>query len=643
MGSDSEILSSSSRSGEGASFHTASSGNTYGEAVTIQPWIFSTDVLPLSSFPSTSVLRGRHKQYSHTCKCADGDRHRNLFDAMQTVIIPHMRDQYKPLEGLKVCWDAENIWECKLPKELTGLDKRLEFKQLPNVGVAEKVLYRGTYWFRRLISSRKSGLGRNATGVLRLLAGLSSMEGPEPLNVILRKKLCVSAVNKLRSCLATIDGLLMQLTLALPEEGFNDWDTLDRITNSLVSCSIPDLFRGESGVNRITTFEKVKKIRGRIKEEGFNPIGNINNVEVPQELSFFRSILKRVEGEKTPIQIYKIMMLSQTRASGVPPRSVYFKTLAKIRDILQEEPSSETFSLFKPFLGPAMNSIHQELLASLGGNENRDRFFDSCANAAKISLSDSGEFFTKSEDGGKLEAARRVLNSFDSIQRIDLITGEFTGRPLTKEKDSQGELLFAWACNQFHDRNHVYEKNVMSTRISLVAELGKYRAVTVSHLAHAILLHVLSHVLLEYLKVIPSSESGVKAANHAWNFFKRLSHKNPSGNFLFENEEVLLFSTDWEQASDFIDHNVARAIMAGLCYSMGIPKWYAQTCTFALCAPRQVEYLDPEGKTLECFLTKRGVFMGDPVTKVILHTYHLVSRQVAKQLVNRMRKASDPS
>jgi len=560
---------------------------------------------------------------------------------MQTVIIPHMRNQNKPLEGLKVCWDADNIWECKLPREITGLNKRLAFHQLPSVGVAEQVLYKGTYWFRRLISTRKSGLGRNATGVLRLLAGLPTLEGKERLRDILKMKIQKNSVNKLRNALATIDGLLMQIVLALPEEGFNDWDTLDRIVNSLVSCSLPDLFRGEKGKNVLTTFEKVKEIRGRIKEEGFNPIGDLNKVEVPQELSFFRSMLRRAAGPQTPIMIYKVMVLSQTRASGVPPRSVYYKTLDKIREILQEEPSSETYGLFRPFIKPSIELLHQELLTSLGGNENRDRFFDSCASAAKISLSDSGEFFTKSEDGGKLEAARKVLQEIVDIEVIDLQTGLKTGRKLFKGLDSQGEVLFMWACHMFHDRRNCYEKNIMSTRISLVAELGKYRAITVSHLAHAILLHVLSHVLLDYLRVIPSSESGVKAANHAWNFFKRLSHKNPAGNFLFENEETLLFSTDWKQSTDFIDHNVGRAILACLCQIMGIPKWYAQTCTFALCAPRQVEFLDPENKVLSMFLTKRGMLMGDPVTKVVLHTYHLISRIIAKSLCARMRSVQN--
>jgi len=556
---------------------------------------------------------------------------------MQTVIGPHVRDPTQPLEGLKVCWDAENIWECKIPREISGLDKRLEFKDLPSVKEAEIVLWKGTYWFRRLCTPDRDGqkFGRNGLAMLRLLAGLQSFSGPERIDQLVKMKIHKGSVNKLRSMLAVVDGLLMQIVLSFPGTGILDWKTVDRLTHSLVSTMLPDQFR-DKGDDRLTTFEKVKKIRNGIKEQGFNPVGRFESVEVPQELSFFRYIIGKLEKKDSPYMAYQVMTLSQTRASGVPPRSVYSKTLNKIRDILQETPSPETYSLFRPFIRPSMDLMYAEVLSSLGGNENRDRFFESCVKAAKISLSDSAEFFSKSEDGGKLEAARLILKDLERVDKIDLVTGIKSGY-LVRSDSNQGEMLFMWACNMFHDRNKCYERNLMSVRISLVAELGKYRAITVSHLAHAVLLHVLSHVFLEFLRVIPSSESGVKAANHAWNFFKRLSHKNPSGNFIFDNEGFM-FSTDFEQATDFVDHDVGRSLLANLCRLFGIPKWYAETCTFALCAPRQVEYLDPEGKTLEMFLTKRGMLMGDPVTKVILHVYHLVCRVAAKQLVTRLRQ-----
>jgi len=286
---------------------------------------------------------------------------------------------------------------------------------------------------------------------------------------------------------------------------------------------------------------------------------------------------------------------------------------------------------------PSVQSVHQKVLDRLGSQSNTERFWRNCLDKAKISLSDSGEFFTNSESGGKLEAARKVLHSDYEIRETNLFDGT-KGRILQRGVDAQGELLFHWALDMFSDRERCYDRNLMSVRISLVAELGKYRAITVSHLAHAVLLHVLSHVVLEYLKGVPSSESGVGAANHAWNFFKRLSHKNPNANFLFKGEEVFLFSTDWEQATDFSDHNISQAILNCLCVVLGIPTWYRETCVFALCAPRQVEFMDPEGKTLEVFYTTRGELMGDPVVKGILHYQHLVARESAMMTIDSLAR-----
>nr|WPE03611.1 MAG: RNA-dependent RNA polymerase [Beauveria bassiana splipalmivirus 1] len=609
---------------------------SFKSALTRLPWNENTDVLSTKSFPSTSILRYK----TGTCNCGPTEAHRPLFDLCQTVIGPHCANPTNPLIGIKVCWNAENIWECKLPRSLTGMTKRVPFEKLGTIYRANMVLFKGTYWFSRLMEKDAGGAkhGRNGIAVLRLLAGLKSFSGPERIDQLVKMRLIPSAVQKLRQILATVDGLLMQLVLCFPnKEEILNWAYMDRVCNSLISCLLPDYFRDMKGdYTRLTTYEKVKSIRKSMKEYGFNPVGTHERVEVPQELSFFRGILKALGNEKSPISTYRLMTACQTRASGVPPRAVYYKTMDKIVKILKEPSSYEAVKAFGPYIRPALEKVYFQALSTLGGNENRDRFFSRCVSAAKISLSDSGEFFTKSENGGKLEAARLVLKDLEYVDHIDLVTGQKTGR-VVRTESNQGTMLFMWACNQFYDRKTVYDRNVMSVRISLVAELGKYRAITVSHLAHAVLLHVMSHVLLEFLRVIPSSESGIGAANHAWNFFKRLSHKNPSANFIFGDKDVYCFSTDWKQATDFCDHHIAQVILNNLCVLFGIPKWYRETCVFALCAPRQVETLDPESKTLEMFLTGRGELMGDPVVKVILHAYHLVCREAACRVIQKWK------
>lgn len=606
-------------------------------------WILTNDVLATSTFPSTTTLRskGHNREGRGTCSCTDGERHRDFFGFCRQIISPSMKDD-KPIPEVKVCWNAENLFECKLNTELTGCRDRLEFKSLPTVGFANSVLFKGTYWFARLMKPGKNESGkhgRNGVAVLRLLANLPTFSGKQRVDQLCKMRLHSGSVSKLRNILATVDGLLMQLVMSFPDrEHFLSWERMDQIANCMICSLLSDYFRDKDlDLTRLSTYEKVKKLRKAIKMAGFNKESDVSDIPVPRELSFFESALKFISNRKRPIDIYRVSLLCQTRAAGVPPRSVYFKSLKKIKDILVEDVDHTVYENCKGLIGPAVESVHMKVLDRIGSMSKIEKFWSQCLNAAKISLSDSGEFFSNSESGGKLEAARLVLNSTQEIWEYDLFTGTRI-RLLERGVDSQGELLFHWALGMFADRDTCYERNIMSVRISLVAELGKYRAITVSHLAHALLLHVLSHVVLEYLKAVPSSESGVGAANHAWNFFKRLSHKNPNANFLFNKGESFLFSTDWEQATDFCDHNVAQAILNRLCVTLGIPKWYRENCVFALCAPRQVEFIDPEGGTLEVFYTTRGELMGDPVVKGILHYQHLVARESSLMVIEDLRR-----
>jgi len=366
---------------------------------------------------------------------------------------------------------------------------------------------------------------------------------------------------------------------------------------------------------------------------GFNPASDMTKVMIPRELSAIRVALSLIRGE-TPLSYLQVMMMSQTRASGVPPRIVYDRTLAKTKAILQTPSSKELYELIRGPLTRASDHFYSDLLTRIGGSESRDLFFEAVVKSAKISLSDSGEFFVKSDEGGKLEASRRVLKLNPQIMEIDLHTGLETGKVLTKENSKPGERLFHWSCGKFVDRSKVYHNNSMSCRISLVAELGKYRTITVSTLQHAVLLHPFSHMGLKILEAIPSSESGIGAANHAWNFFQRLSHKNPSASFIF-NEKITtsVLSTDWESATDYCDPYIAGAMLNRLMFNLGVPKWYRETVLFALTAPRQVETLDRNGAPIEVFYTSRGVLMGDPVTKVVLHLHHLIGAKIAGLLL----------
>nr|WAK75241.1 MAG: RNA-dependent RNA polymerase [Narnaviridae sp.] len=597
-------------------------------------WDYSTHVLSTKSFPATSVLRigGRGKHGGrHTCSCSSQEEHVDLFRFLKRVLVPTFTSGYDFTPSIKVCWNAENLWECQLPRSLTGLGKRVSFYELPTLWHAQKVLMEGTYWFPRLMG-KKTDAGNSIHGkaLLRLIGGYGSYTGPEEVYQMMHRKISREGVNKLRNILATVDGLVMQIVLSFFETDFLSWQRIDQVIYCMITQLLPDYFRQDTvGVNRLSTFEKVKKLRKAVKMAGFNPQQSVADVNVPRELSFFRTICNMLGSSKSPLSMDRVMTLCQTRASGVPPRSVFLKTQRKLREVLTTPPDPTRWKAVGFYVGRGIDQLHYDILHGMSETK-RERFLSRCLASAKISLSDSGEFFTKTAEGGKLEATRKVLSSIQEVDEIDLNTGFKTGRVLNQENSTVGDMIFNWACGHFTDRAHIYETNVMSVRVSLVSELGKYRGITVSHLAHSVLLHVASHVLLEYIKEVPSSRSGVSAANHAWNFFKLLSHKNPAAEWIFGDKDCYVFSTDWEDATNYCDHTVAQGLINRLMAKLGFPTWYRQTVTFALCAPRQVEFIDDETNVLERYFTTRGVLMGDPVTKVVLHLYHIVARYAAE-------------
>jgi hypothetical protein len=570
--------------------------------------------------------------------CADHERHRSLFTVNLQFIAPAMIGRDTEVPELKVCFNAENIWECRIPREVSGLNKRVVFEKLPDVRTALRVLKRGTYWFPQLLKKKKLKSSAFGRSMARLLAGKTSPDGTEPLGLIKSMKVSTSAVHRLRSALATVDGLMMQALLAFPGNAdIQSWKRIDQIQRSGIANMVADYFR-DNDPERVTTFEKVKKVRKDLKQEIFNPVGSPKRVVVPRELSAMRVLLSLIR-EKTPLSHLQGTILSQTRASGVPPQVLYDKTLAKTKAILTKPSDRNLYNRLARPIARGVDVLWQDFLQRLGGVEKRDSFWESTMRESKISLSDSGEFFTPTDEGGKLEAARKVLETHPVIRKVNLHTGEMTDEVIPITDTSQGERLFHWALQCFRNRKGCYDNNSMSCRISLVAELGKFRTITVSTLQHALVLHPLSHMGLKFLEVFPSSESGIGAANHAWNLFKRLSHNNPSAAFLFKEDlQVVVMSTDWKTATDFCDHFIARAMLNRLLAYFGVPQWYRETVLFALTAPRQVETLDRTGCPVSKFYTSRGVLMGDPLTKVVLHLYHLIGRRIMEDLLFRIFK-----
>jgi len=611
--------------------------------IVVKPW-GSGDVLTTHSFPSTQILRRQKNSRApkSACACTGGENHRNFFDFCKVVVRPNFCEGIEIPEDIAVCWNARSLFNTALPRELiaTKNGDRVLLSDLPTIGDVVYALRKGTYWFARAAyygSSVRNCLTPTGRHLILLLAGVSSTSGNfNRAGSFLAEKTNPKGIKALRNILATIDGMLMQICLCFPGEDFLNWKRVDAIIHCLLRNLVPDYTRHRTKVEVESSFEKIKRIRKAIKKAGFDMDGDVGSVPVPRELSFLRRVLQRIGTGQAPIDIYRVSILCQTRASGVPPMTVYEKTFSKIKETLQTPSSREQYEKIAPYINHTVDKIHAEYCGGKSA-DHLSEIMHRVQRCAKISLSDSAEMFTTLKEGGKLEAAREVLARHKEVDEISLINGSKTGKVLDSTNSNEGERLFHWALAQFDLSNPkaVYDRNIMSVRLSLIAEMGKWRGVSVAHLAHAVVLHPLSHVTLEYLREHPSARSGVGAANHAWNFFKRLSLQNPAGAFVLGDEDIWLFSTDWETASDKANSLITAHTLNKVCRVTGIPEHYRRVCVFALAQPRQVEFKDPEDKTLCRFFTQSGTLMGDPCTKTIMQWLHLIADKAAEELAQR--------
>jgi hypothetical protein len=314
----------------------------------------------------------------------------------------------------------------------------------------------------------------------------------------------------------------------------------------------------------------------------------------------------------------RIGILIQTRACGSPPHSVYAESFIKFRETLTEDVSPpEDIPLICKSIDLAWSTI-------LLNNDNPKLHIEKSLHDFKISLSDSAELNTSESEGGKYEAFRTLYREalLRDVFYVDLNTGDVLKEKVPEGIEHAGERVFFYLIRKYCEQGIT---DIMTVRASSVTEPGKVRIITISHIAHAILLHPMSHFTLNVLKLSPDDNSGIKAANHCWQFYRRLSHKNPRAGFIF-TEKVSVLSSDLETATDYANPHTVRALLGTFLSTrcVGAPRFYSRICIKLLTSPRTV--VTPNN---DVFATKRGCLMGDPLTKTVMHLHHISASVLA--------------
>jgi len=342
--------------------------------------------------------------------------------------------------------------------------------------------------------------------------------------------------------------------------------------------------------------------------------------------------------------------LSQTRGMGTPPPLVVYQSKEKLLVTISTEPAPLTpvqRSLVMVGINRAVATIP-------------DHAFSGLATKARITLSSSACWEVTKKDGGSIQAISDIIAGLHmgvKAKVIDLDTGIYRYEVSHTEVEA-GEYIFWRALEEVLKSP---SSEISEVRALVVKEPGKARSVTKGKICLKIVLDVISKICSWPLKKVPSSKSGMGMDAHGWNLFNEFYSKeyeditfcrakgtktdsSPTGDRITQDvvyEQVFAECTDFENATDNMHHEVAQMFARKWMNLCGIPFVLRRIVEFSCFRPRKVHFSGrgifsnigtlSEG-TDRYVILKRGIMMGDPLTKVILHLTNIAARELGRYI-----------
>jgi hypothetical protein len=555
---------------------------------------------------------------------------------------------------------------------------KMKFSDLKGVEMKMQLLLKHTFWGRRLQELtykpyEKDGVryrSMNTLSVRRwakmlieritaLLSGHGDPLWPPDHKIYLDREPRSQGKRSFRfvELMKTVNGIFTQCYLAVPEEKW-EWEKFDLFTLKNLSCLIGDeFFDGELSeeYRQVTTrYAELKKARKTFKDLSNKEIlGEILASEgrkrlVPRWLNFLLRIWDYTR--KYPTEVEKLHadgILSQTRGAGQPPLIVQAQSKLKFLRTVSEKPADLT-DCEEAVLLAAIRKLDSELDQNI---------FTGLDTKARVTVNANACWEKSQREGGTVEAISEIVYAAQLGKPCnvrDLSTGEISGELHLKDT-SPGTYIF-WECLDLVLRTD--PRNLSQAAVVMVSEPGKARTVTKATAALKIVLDVVNKICSWPLSKIPSSTSGMEKAAHAWNSFKssfteegkdyvfkekaRSVNTNPDQSVTLTQwfEELWTSSTDYEEATDALHHDVGRRIAIYWMDKCGIPPILQAIVRGTCFVPRAIvfdgrgplshvgeEWVGDSPVESPRFITlRKGVLMGDPLTKVVLHLINILVR-----------------
>jgi len=467
---------------------------------------------------------------------------------------------------------------------------------------------------------------------------------------------------RLIEVLKTIDGMFLQRYSAFPEEKWN-WTKFDVFVLRNLDVLLDDEFLDGDlkDVSFKSRYEELKDIR-----KLFKMLANKKEIircidletdeitSIPSWLRWLVPIWYAAMVQKGVRVDFLNAVLSQTRGCGTPPPIVILKTKVKFIETVTIEPEVPS-STQKKILLNVLERVIKDL---------PDEIFTGLTTKARISLSTAGCWETTAKEGGTLQTITELVNlgrCGKPVKILDLHTGIQIHEARLDDNCNVGEYIF-WSC--LEKVLSMPPEELRRAHLIVVKEPSKGRSVTKASAYLKVVLDTISKMVAWPLgKGFKSSKSGMLKSSHGWNFFLEFFDKDEE-EMAFDpiqitelksstesslRQEVYrhLFvgSTDFSTATDFMEHWIGRYLSRAWMKKCGIPPLLQMIVFQTSFMPREIhfvgrgylsrygEQVDPEN-FIRKILLLRGVLMGDPMTKVLLHLINIIIRKTAELLGN---------
>jgi hypothetical protein len=443
--------------------------------------------------------------------------------------------------------------------------------------------------------------------------------------------------------------------LSYPEEVWT-WQKYDLYVLQARSVLLTDeFFDGQvsdfSLDEQVTHYEHLKRARKAFKLviHQDEPVEHIHEMDCQPRWvqSFLRPIWDRAVRHEGFSRLYLAGTLSQTRGSGTPPPLVVLRSKRKFL-LSVDSPPPEVSNTQAVLFNTALEDLIREL---------PDYIFTGLDTKARVTVTGSACAEATRAEGGTAQAILDLMAKYEEmpVPIRDLDTGNILEFVRKDDFESIGTAIF-FAC--LDEVLYTSPEVLREVHLTVVREPSKARVVTKGHAALKIVLDTVSKICSWPLKKgFTSSASGMGKSHHGWNLFKDFTSEEMYSLLFSEDrprrtedafndhidrvmywQDLWFCSTDYQEATDRMVHAFARPVAHKWMKKCGIPL-ILQGIVLGICfQPRTVYFtatgpLSKIGHAVDDQTNRttlyRGVLMGDPLTKVILHFSNIITRRIA--------------